>query len=67
MTLTIIKYLNYSPYLDEKVSGGNNSVIVGNSFVGRGSILHDNVVIRGDGKKYTLETIVFLKMNLQFM
>ena len=36
MTLTIIKYLNYSPYLDEKVSGGNNSVIIGNSFVGRG-------------------------------
>ena len=51
MTLTIIKYLNYSPYLDEKVSGGNNSVIIGNSFVGSGSILHDNVVIRGDGKK----------------
>ena len=51
----------------KKVSGGNNSVIIGNSFVGSGSILHDNVVIRGDGKKYTLEKIVFLKIELQFM
>ena len=50
MTLTIIKYLNYSPYLDEKVVE-NNSIIIGNSFVGSGTILHDNVVIRGDGKK----------------
>ena len=33
MTLTIIKYLNYSPYLDEKVSGGNNSVIIGASLI----------------------------------
>ena len=66
MTQTIIKYLNYSPYLDEIVNIGNNSVIIGNTFVGK-SILDDNVVIRGDGKEYTLEKIVFLKIDLQFM
>ena len=51
MTLKIIKYLNHVPYLDQNINGEKNSVIIGNSFIGSGTNLKSNVVIRGDGKK----------------
>ena len=51
MTLKIIKYLNHVPYLNQNINGEKNSVIIGNSFIGSGTNLKSNVVIRGDGKK----------------
>lgn len=54
MTLKIIKYLNYNPSLEANIYSGDNSIIIGNTFVGRDTILEDNVVIRGDGKEVTI-------------
>ena len=54
MTLKIIKYLNYNPSLEANINSGDNSIIIGNTFVGRDTILEDNVVIRGDGKEVTV-------------
>ena len=50
MTPKIIKYLNYTPSLEAAIYSGDNSIIIGNTFVGRDTILEKNVVIRGDGK-----------------
>ena len=54
MTLKIIKYLNYTPTLEADINSGDNSIIIGNTFVGRDTILEENVVIRGDGKKVNI-------------
>ena len=54
MTQKIIKYLNYSPSLEANINIGDNSIIIGNTFLGKNTILENNVVIRGDGKEVNI-------------
>ena len=54
MPLKIIKYLNYYPSLEANINIGNNSIIIGNTFLGKNTILENNVVIRGDGKEVNI-------------
>ena len=67
MTPKIIKYLNYTPSLEAAINSGDNSIIIGNTFVGRDTILEKNVVIRGDGKVVSIGKIAYLKIDLLFM
>ena len=61
MTLKIIKYLNHTPCLEQNINGEKNSVIIGNSFIGSGTNLKSNVVIRGDGQKVEIGKNCILK------
>ena len=54
MTQKIIKYLNYTPSLEANINSGDNSIIIGNTFLGKNTILEKNVVIRGDGKEVNI-------------
>jgi carbonic anhydrase/acetyltransferase-like protein (isoleucine patch superfamily) len=47
--------------LESNINSGDNSIIIGNTFVGKDTILEDNVVIRGDGKEVNIGKNCLLK------
>ncbi len=51
MTPKIIKYLNFSPYLDTGIVSPSSTIIIGNVFIGSNTKFQENVIVRGDGKE----------------
>ena len=61
MTLEIIKYLNFTPHLEEGITRNNSAVVIGNVFIGASTKLENNVVVRGDGKEINIGKDCILK------